>query len=343
MKVLFYSIKNYERKILQEANKNRFHLTLKEDVLNLETAFLARGFEAISIFTNDNASEDILRILHSVGVKYITIRSTGYDNINLFIAKELGIIVSNIPDYSPESIAEHTILLLLNLLKKNKVVQNQLMHQDFSLDQIIGETIHNKTIGIIGTGKIGSKVAKILSAFGANIIAYDTTINRELEKRHKVKYVSLINLAYHSDIISIHTPLNEHTHYMINHELMSRMKNNVLIINTARGSIVNTKEIIENLKNKNIGGYAMDVYEFEKGIFFYNHSYSRIKDKILIELMHMDNVMITPHQAFATKEALAKIAEIAFENLTSWYLRKEIKNEISDVKPELMTKINPSV
>ena len=129
MKVLFYSIKNYERKILQEANKNRFHLTLKEDVLNLETAFLARGFEAISIFTNDNASEDILRILHSVGVKYITIRSTGYDNINLFIAKELGIIVSNVPDYSPESIAEHTILLLLNLLKKNKVVQNQLMHQ----------------------------------------------------------------------------------------------------------------------------------------------------------------------------------------------------------------------
>lgn len=337
MKVLFYSIKNYERKILQEANKNRFHLTFKEDVLNLETAFLARGFEAISIFTNDNASEDILRILHSVGVKYITIRSTGYDNIDLTMAKELGITVSNVPDYSPESIAEHTVMLLLNLLKKNKLVQNQLAHQNFSLDNIIGETIHNKTIGIIGTGKIGSIVAKILSAFGANIIAYDTIINKTLVKNYNVKYVSLINLAYHSDIISIHTSLNEHTHYMINHDLMSRMKNNVLIINTARGSIVNTKEIIENLNKKNIGGYATDVYEFEKGIFFYNHSQSRIKDKMLIELMNIDNVIITPHQAFATKEALSRITEITFGNLTSWYLRKEIKNKISDVDYKLMT------
>ena len=164
MKVLFYSIKNYERKILQEANKNRFHLTFKEEVLNLETAFLARGFEAISIFTNDNASEDILRILHSVGIKYITIRSTGYDNIDLIMAKELGITVSNVPDYSPESIAEHTVMLLLNLLKKNKMVQNQLAHQNFSLDNIIGETIHNKTIGIIGTTTMGADLSFNLSS-----------------------------------------------------------------------------------------------------------------------------------------------------------------------------------
>jgi D-lactate dehydrogenase len=341
MKVLFYSIKNYERKLLQEANKNRFQLIFKEDVLNLETAFLARGYESISIFTNDNASEDVLKILHSVGVKYITVRSTGFDNIDLAKAKVLGITVSNVPDYSPESIAEHTIMLLLNLLRKNKLLQNNLANQDFSLDNIIGQTIHNKTIGIIGTGKIGSKAAKILSAFGANIIACDTVINKVLEKKYNVKYVSLINLAYQSDIISIHTPLNEYTHYMINHDLMNRMKNNVLIINTARGSIVNTKEIIESLKNKNIGGYATDVYEFEKGIFFYNHSYSRIKDKMLIELMNMDNVIITPHQAFATKEALTRITEITFENLTSWLFRKEIKNEVRDITSKLSILENP--
>lgn len=328
MKVLFYSVKSFEKDIIHQVNKNRFHITLKEDSLNLESAFLARGYEAICIFSNDMANNDVLRILHSVGVKYINIRCTGFDNIDLEAADELGIKITNVPVYSPESIAEHTVMLILNLLKKSKICQTQIANQDFSLNNIIGKTINNKTVGIIGTGEIGSIVVKILSSFGARLIAHDLVENKKLKNDYKLKYVDLNTLAHESDIITIHTPLTSETHHLINNDLMSRMKKEAIIINTARGAIVKTQQLIEHLKNKTIGGYGMDVYENEKDIFFYNHSKSKIIDSLLNDLMKMNNVIITPHQAFATYEALLKITEITFDNIKSWYLKEKMKNEI---------------
>ncbi len=340
MKILFFSVKKFERSLIKHANNYGFQISLKEERLTLESVFLARGFNTICIFTTDDASKDVLKILYSLGVKYITIRAAGYNNIDLDFAHEIGIKVTNVPNYSPYAVAEHTIMLILNLARKSKIAQRQIEKHDFSVDKLIGNNINNKTIGIIGTGKIGSLVAKILFGFGVKILAYDLITNDELKNNYDVKYVSLDNLCKKSDFITLHTPLNKSTTYLVNDTLIKQMKKGVFIINTARGSIVNTKAIIKNLKNKQMGGYAMDVYENENEIFFIDHSHSKIKDKMLLELIKHDNVLITPHQGFATVEAINDITETTFNNIKCWYLNQELKNEIqSDSKK----KSSPSV
>jgi D-lactate dehydrogenase len=330
MKILFYSTKKYERSYLTTANSNNYGLVFCNEPLSLETASLAKGYDCISIFTNDDASAEVIEKLYANGIKYIVIRATGYDNIDLEKANDVGIKVANVPNYSPYSIAEHSLCLLLaaarNLLTANKQVQEQ----NFTIENLVGFTLHKKTVGIIGTGKIGTLLVKILHGFNCNILAYDIAPNNTVELTYGAEYTSLENLCRSCDIISIHLPLNENTKYLINKKLVSQMPKGVIIINTARGAVVNTVDIIDYLKNGHIGCYGMDVYEKEKGIFFYNHKGRKMKDPQLLQLMAMPNVIITPHQAFATDEALKNIADTTFHNIACWANRTNCENELHE-------------
>jgi D-lactate dehydrogenase len=328
MKVLFYSVKKFEIPFINKANKNGLKIKLLTKKLNIKTAVLSKNYEAICIFTNDDASLPVLNKLFDCGVKFIATRATGYDNIDVENAIKIGISICNVPEYSPHSIAEHTILLMLSLLKKSKIVASQVKEYNFTTDEIIGENIHNKTVGIIGTGRIGSITAEILKGFGANVIAYDIEKNEKLKKTLNIKYVSLETLCKNADIITIHIPLNTQTHYLINKERIDLMKENVVIINTARGQIIDTKSLLKKLKIHENARFGMDVYEKENGVFFFKLSKKKVADPVLDKLILMDNVIVTPHQAFATVDALKCISEITMSNLNDWYQKDKLKNEV---------------
>lgn len=328
MKVLVYSSKDFEIPYLEKANRGKHKLSFTESALNSETAMKAIGFEAISIFSSDIASNTVLEKLKDFGVKHITLRSVGHDNINLFSATSLGIKVTNVPAYSPYAVAEHAAALLLALNRKITLSSERIKKFNFDLNDLIGFDLNGKTVGIIGTGRIGSVMVKIMHGFGCNILGFDIVEKKMLTVRYNLKYVSLKNLCKESDIISIHTPLNAETHHLINKALIDLMKPNVILINTARGAIINTKDIIEPLVNKQIYGFAMDVYEHENGVFFKDNSLDIPKDDILIKLNALPNVLITGHQAFLTDEALTNIAGSTIYNLDCWSENKTSKNEL---------------
>jgi len=331
MKVLVYSAKDFEIPYLVEANSKKHKLTFIKDSLSSETAIKSIGYEAISIFSADVASMIIIEKLKDFGVKYITLRSVGYDNVNLKVASKLGIRVANVPAYSPYAIAEHAVSLLLALNRRLIVSNQRVKHFNFDLNHLIGFDLNNKTIGIIGTGNIGSVMIKIMYGFGCKLLAYDIDENEELIKKYDVKYLPLEDLSKQADIISLHVPLNKSTHHLINKHLIKQMKPGVTIINTARGSVINTKDVIDGLRNKTIGGLGIDVYENEKGVFFKDHTQDIITDEMLIQLNSMPNVLITGHHAFLTKEALTKIAETTIYNLDYWNEDRETENELTEV------------
>ena len=328
MKILFYSTKPFEIDYINNANTNRLKIVFTENALALNTVKKAEGFDTVCIFTNDDASKSVIKSLYSIGVKYIAIRATGYDNVDIETALKLKIKIANVPEYSPHAIAEHTIMMMLSLIRKSKITDRQIQIHNFTIDNLIGFNINNKTVGIIGTGKIGSVVAKILYGFGARIIAYDIKPNAEITKDYNVKYVDIETLCITADIITIHTPLNHETRYMINDKLLSKMKDKVIIINTARGAIVNTNDLLKHLRSKHVRGYGMDVYEHEKGVFYYNLSNKIIEDKQLLELIENENVLVTPHQAFATIEALQNIVDTTIYNFNRWNSNESSINEI---------------
>ncbi len=337
MKVIFYSTKVFEIEPIRNANKNGYKLSLFSDPLNMSTVELARGHDAVCVFTNDDVSGEVLKKLSLMGIKNLATRAVGYDNIDVEAAKQLKIAVANVPDYSPNAVAEHAIMMMLSLIKKNKTTEAQIQKQNFSIDNIIGSNVQGKTIGLIGTGKIGSTMAKLLNGFDVKLLAYDLKINTELKRLYNVTYLDLESLCKQSDIITIHLPLNAKTKYLIDDHLLSKMKYKVIIINTARGSIVNTSDLIKHLKSKQIGGYGMDVYEFERGVFFFNHENNPIKDKLLLELISLKNVLVTPHQAFATDEAIYNIANTTFHNLYCWENNIHSENEINSNTNEIKT------
>ena len=328
MRVLFYNVKKYEEVYIDLANKENYHIKKTSEKLNEKTAIMAKGFDAVSIFTNDNANETVINLLASMNVNFITTRAAGFDNIDIKHAHQKNITIANAPDYSPETIAEHTIMLVLSLLKKLKPTLHKVELNDFTINNIIGETLKGKTAGVIGTGKIGSKVIKLLNAFGTKILAYDIKPDFELESKYDIKYVGLETLLNNSDIVTIHTPLDESTHHLINDHLISSMRYNSILINTSRGGVIDTVSLLKHLKTKHLGACGLDVYEFEKDIFFNDYTGKDLKDKMLNELIALENVIITPHQAFATHEAIEKIISTTFYNLRNWQMKKEITNEI---------------
>jgi D-lactate dehydrogenase len=328
MKVLLYSSKDFEIPYLEDANKGKHKLTFIKDSLSSETAMKAVGFHAISVFSSDILSNTVLEKLKDFGVKYISLRSVGHDNVNLFTAQSLGIKVAHVPAYSPNAIAEHAVAILLALNRK-LILSNQRVKQfNFDINNLIGFDLNHKTIGILGTGKTGSVMARIMHGFGCKLLGFDIIENKKLVDDYELEYVSIIELCKAADVISIHLPLNTETHHLIDKALIELMKPNAIIINTARGAVINTKDVIDALVNEKISGLAMDVYEHERDLFFNDYSQEIPKDDMLIKLNALPNVLITGHQAFLTEEALTNIADTTIYNLDCWSEDKETENEL---------------
>jgi len=328
MKVAVYSIHKFEQPYLLEANDGKHELVLIDARLSETTTSLADGCEAISIFTGDKADARVLEALHKTGVKYLALRSAGFNHVDLAKTKELNMKVARVPAYSPYAIAEHTVAMILALNRKLIRANRRVMELNFSLDGLVGFDMNGKTAGIIGTGKIGTVLARILHGFGCRILAYDKEENKELTERYQVEYTSCESLCEQSDIISLHVPLNEDTRYIIDKHCINKMKPGVMLINTSRGGLVNTKAVIDALKTKHIGFFGMDVYEEEEGLFFEDHSEDILQDDTIARLMTFKNVLITSHQAFLTETALRNIAETTVYNLDCFAANTKNENEI---------------
>jgi len=326
MKTIIYSTHSYDKSYLEAAAKGKHELIFATQALNENTVNLANGCEAICIFSGDDASEKVLEKLHKIGIKYLALRMAGHDNVDLKKCRELGIKVANVPAYSPFAIAEHAMTLILCLNRKIKLGQELIRKNDFILDQLIGFDMKNKTIGIIGTGKIGAIFARIASGFGCKLLAFDVKENEELKKEFAVKYVSLDELCKNSDVISLHCPLNNETKHLLHKEKFALMKNEVILVNTSRGSVINSKDLLTALDSKKIAAVGLDVYEFEQGLFFENHQ--KIEDELFKKLQEKPNVIITGHQAFLTNEALKNIADTTIYNFDCFHSGKISDNEI---------------
>lgn len=330
-KVLIYSTKDFEKPFLDRLNYGAYQVTYTSERLTSKTAMLAIGYTAISIFSADDASSIVLEKLKDFGVKYITLRSAGHDNINIKSAAKFKLKVANAPGYSPQSIAEHAILLLMGLNRNLVLSQKQTKENNFSLNKLVGFDLHQKTVGIVGTGRIGGVLTKILHGFGCTLLGNDIREDHILAKTYALTYLSFKEVCKKADIIFIATPLTPDTHYMFDTPIFDLMKKGAILINIARGGIVNTKTLLKALDDNKLGGYGADVYEKESGLFFYDFSKVKglVKDDLLSNLVNHPKVLLTPHQAFATKEALAKIAETTFYNINCWNENLKSTNELT--------------
>jgi D-lactate dehydrogenase len=329
MKVAVYSTKKFERSFLEKSNAGKHELLFLDKALSKESCNLSEGCQAVSIFTNDDACAEVLETLAKSTIKFIATRAAGYDNIDVKKASSLSLQVANVPEYSPYSIAEHTIAMIQALNRKVVLADKKVKEYNFCLDELIGYDLNGKTVGIIGLGKIGGILAKILNGFGCNVLAYDIQENLEYVNKYGVQYVSLENLCKQSDIISLHAPLNEQTKYMINKDSIKLMKKGVMIINTGRGGLLNTIDAIDALKSNQIGYLGLDVYEKEKGMFFYDHSTDIPQDDLFARLLTFKNVLITGHQAFLTENALKNIADTTIYNLDCFAKGINSNNELT--------------
>jgi D-lactate dehydrogenase len=316
MEVSVYDTKPYDREYLSRAAAKaplsfRFH----EFRLNVETASAAKGTQGVCIFVNDRADRACLETLASLQVKLIALRCAGFNNVDVKAARELGIRIVRVPAYSPHAVAEHTIALLLALNRKIHRAHNRVRELNFSLSGLVGFDICGKTVGIIGTGKIGRIAAQIFRGFEADVIACDPFPNLEWASQHKVQYVEFDQLLQSSDILSLHLPLSTDSLHLLNEKSMARTKPGVFIVNTSRGKLIDTTALIAALKSGHIGGVALDVYEEEEGIFFQDLSGQVLLDDELSHLLIFPNVLITSHQAFLTNEALSEIARVTIANL----------------------------
>ncbi len=315
-KIIFFSSQKYEIKYFNKINKKyKFQITYTKKKLNKYTVNKTKGFKYICIFVNDNVKNiEIIKKLKKFKIKLIALRCTGFNNVNLKLLKKNKIKVINVKSYSPESIAEYTLGLILNLSRKIYLSYQNTKNKNFKLNNLVGFNLKNKTIGIIGTGKIGKIVIKLLKNFHVKILAFDIIKTNEILK-YGAKYTSIQNIYKYSDIISLHCPYNKENHNMINKKVIKKMKKKVIIINTSRGELINTKDIINAIKEKKIGSLGIDVYDKEEKYFFKNYSNKIIKDKNLNLLLTYKNVLITAHQAFLTKEALINISKITLKNI----------------------------
>ncbi len=330
MKVAVFSTKPYDRRFLEAANQDKTHqLHFFEVQMNEDTAILASDYPAICVFVNDNLDRPTIAKLAAGGTKLIALRCAGFNNVDLKAAKELGLTVVRVPAYSPYAVTEYTIALILTLNRKIHRAYNRVREGNFAIDGLVGFDLNCKTVGIIGTGKIGFLVAEaLMKGFGCKILAYDPYPNPDLAAMG-AKYVDLDELARRSDIITLHCPLTPETHYIINEKLISEMKKGVMLVNTGRGKLIDTKAVIEGLKNKKIGYIALDVYEQEENFFFEDLSNEIIEDDVLQRLVTFPNAIVTSHQAFFTETALNNISETTLGNITDVETGKDCPNQIA--------------
>ena len=328
LKISFFSTQKFDIDIFDEENAKHSHqIQYHEFHLNPHTVNAIEPSDVVCCFVNDKVNRTVIDVLAEREVKLIAMRCSGFNNIDYRYALEKKIATCRVPAYSPEAIAEHAMALILCLNRKIHHAHSRVRQGNFSLDGLMGFNLYKKTVGIIGTGKIGSALAKILIGFDCEVLAYDPIISKENVKLG-VQYVSLNKLLHSSDIISLHCPLNDSTRFIINHETLAMMKTGVMLINTGRGQLVQTKAVIEALKNKKLGYLGLDVYEEEEELFFEDHSEDIITDDIFCRLQTFPNVLITGHQGFFTYEAISHIARTTLNNISNFVLKKEPMNLI---------------
>lgn len=318
MRVAVFSAKPYDRASLPEGDREkRHHWQFWDEKLTPESARLAEGAKAVCAFVNDDLSEPVLRALSEQGTKLIAMRCAGYNNVDLAAAAALGIAVGRVPAYSPHAVAEHALALIMTLNRKTHRAYNRVRDGNFALDGLLGFDLAGKTAGVVGTGLIGAVLTRILTGFGCRVLAADPFPNPDCLALG-VEYVPVDELFARSDVITLQCPLTPETHHLVNDAAIAMMKRGVMIVNTSRGAIIDTRAAIRGLKTGVIGGLALDVYEEESGIFFEDLSGQILRDDVLARLMTFPNVLITAHQGFFTREALAGIAETTTLNLNAF-------------------------
>jgi D-lactate dehydrogenase len=318
MKIAVFSTKPYDRQSLDGANRHHHHeLVYFEPRLTSETVALAGGFEAVCPFVNDQLTADVLETLAGGGLRLLTLRSAGFNHVDLAAARRLGVTVARVPAYSPHAVAEHAVGLVLTLNRRLHRAYARVREGNFSLDGLLGFDLHGKTVGVVGTGKIGAVFCRIMAGFGCRILAHDPHPSAEA-RALGAEFVELDELFGASDVIALHLPLTPATHHLIDDAAVRRMRRGVMLINTSRGGLVDTRAVIAGLKSGKIGALGLDVYEEEADLFFEDLSGSVIQDDVFARLLTFPNVIITGHQGFFTREALANIAEVTLENATAF-------------------------
>lgn len=320
VKIAVFSSKPYDREFLDGANfaANAGHeLSYLEVKLDLQSAALAAGHKAVCAFVNDQLDRNVLEKLAAQGTQLVALRSAGFNHVDLGAARDLGVAVARVPAYSPEAVAEHTVALILSLNRKIHKAYARVREGNFALEGLLGFDLSGRSVGIIGTGKIGLCLARIMGGFGCRLLAFDPQPNPELVELGG-RYVELPELLASSDIISLHCPLNPATHHLIDRTTIGQMKPGVMVINTSRGAVADTKALIAGLKSSKIGYLGLDVYEEESDLFFENLSDQTIHDDVFARLLTFPNVLITGHQAFFTREAMSAIAQTTIGNISSF-------------------------
>lgn len=333
-KIAVFDAKPYDETVLNKANKNfGFELIFHKEHLDKNNVILASECDAVCIFVNAVADAEAIKKLKQLGVKLIALRCAGFNNVDLKAAAEEGITVVRVPEYSPHAIAEHTLALMLSLNRKTHRAFLRTRDGNFSLHGFMGFDMNEKTVGVIGTGRIGKTVIGVLKGLGMNILAYDVYPDYAYAEKENIKYVTLDEIYAQSDIITLHCPLTKETEYMIREDSLAKMKNGVMIINTGRGKLINTKHLIDGLVSRKVGYAGLDVYEEEGNYFYEDRSDSVMTDDVLARLLSFNNVIVTSHQAFFTEEAMTNIANTTLNNITDFFEGKELVNEVAYKKP----------
>ncbi|TYQ28149.1 2-hydroxyacid dehydrogenase [Pseudanabaena sp. UWO310] len=328
MKVAFFNAKSYDRYSFDLANERYQHeIVFFECHLSHETVSLAIGFSAICIFINDYLDAEMLEILAKGGTKLIALRSAGFNHVDLASASKLGVAIVRVPAYSPFAVAEHTVALILSLNRKVHRAYNRVREGNFSIEGLLGFDLHGATVGVVGTGRIGAIFAQIMKGFGCTLIGYDAYHNPSCLDQG-MTYVSLPELLAQSDIISLHCPLTPDTYHLIDDRAIAQMKTGVMLINTSRGGLIDTQAAIDGLKSGTIGYLGIDVYEQESDLFFEDLSNRVIQDDTFQRLLTFPNAIVTGHQAFFTRQALANIADTTLSNITEFEQNGTCLNEV---------------
>lgn len=323
MKIAFFDTKQYDKDTFEKFKTSDMTFKYFETKLNLDTVSLASGYDGVCIFVNDTADSAVIDKLYEYGVKFIALRCAGYNNVDIKYA-DGKIHIFHVPAYSPYAVAEHAIAMLLTSIRRIHKAYIRTKDFNFSLNGLTGFDLHGKTMGVIGTGKIGKIFIDICRGFGMRVIAYDKYPNTETD----TEYVTLDKIYEQSDIISLHCPLNRETYHIIDAPAIEKCKKGVIILNTSRGALIDTEALLEGIKSRKIGAACLDVYEEESDVFFEDFSGHIIDDDNLARLISMPNVLVTSHQAFLTEEALNNIAETTVKNITDFFNSGKSDNEL---------------
>lgn len=326
MKIAFFSTQPYDKEYFERYNTTH-RIKYFEAQLNTETVDLARGCEAICAFVNDQLNAAVIKALADIGVKLIAQRCAGFNNVDVAAAIENDIRVVRVPAYSPHAVAEHALALIMTLNRKTHKAYNRVREGNFSLDRLTGFDLYGKTVGVIGTGKIGQCFAHIMLGLGCKVLAFDLIANKELEAAG-VQYLPLTEVLEQSNIVSLHCPLTEQTKHLINHHTLGIMKKGAMLINTSRGALINTVAAIDALKTGKLGYLGIDVYEQEEKLFFHDLSENIIEDDVIMRLLSFPNVLISSHQGFLTDEALTQIALVTLQNISDFENGKKLENAV---------------